>query len=63
MPRRVSAIAVPVRQGDAVLACLNCVWLVDVMDEREVVAKHLKPLQNAASDVARRWAQRRRPPR
>ena len=60
MPRRVSAVAVPVRQGEAVLACLNCVWLVDVMDEREVVAKHLKPLQDAASFVARRWAQRRR---
>jgi len=55
-PRRVSAIAVPVRQGERVLACLNCVWLVDVMDEREVVARHLKPLLGAAHDLARRLA-------
>lgn len=54
--RPVSAIAVAVRQGSRVLACLNCVWLADVMEEREVVARYLAPLRAAAEDIARRFA-------
>ncbi|OGA65479.1 MAG: hypothetical protein A3G81_12695 [Betaproteobacteria bacterium RIFCSPLOWO2_12_FULL_65_14] len=52
--RPVSAIAVPVRQGSRVLACLNCVWLIDVMEEREIVARFLGPLRAAADDISRR---------
>jgi len=55
LARPVSAIAVPVRRGERVLACLNCVWLVDVMEEREVVARYLAPLRAAAEDIARRF--------
>lgn len=52
-PRQVCAIAVPVRQAGRVLACLNCVWLKGVMDEAEVVARHLSSLRGAARDIAR----------
>lgn len=50
--RRVSAIAVPVLGDRGVLACLNCVWLVDVQTEKEVVSRSLAPLQRAAADIA-----------
>lgn len=53
LPRQVSAIAVPVHHGESVLACLNCVWLTDVTDEREIVARHLGSLRTAASGIAR----------
>jgi IclR family mhp operon transcriptional activator len=56
--RRVSAIAVPVRQGARVLACINCVWLADVMDEAEIVSQHLPALQRAAAEIARRCPER-----
>jgi IclR family mhp operon transcriptional activator len=52
--RQVSAIAVPVRAGERVLACINCVWLTDVMDEAEIVDKHLPALEEAAAAIARR---------
>lgn len=55
-PRRVSAIAVPVRQGDAVIASLNCVWLADALSERQIVQRHMKALLAAATDIARRVA-------
>jgi IclR family mhp operon transcriptional activator len=54
LARQVSAIAVPVRHGARVLACLNCVWLIDVLDEAEVVARHLEVLQDAAQSIAAR---------
>jgi IclR family transcriptional regulator, mhp operon transcriptional activator len=50
--RQVSAIAVPVRRGARVLACINCVWLVDVMIESQIVAKYLATLQAAAAAIA-----------
>ena len=53
LARPVCAIAVPVRHRQRVLACLNCVWLVDVTDEREVVGRYLAPLRAAANDIAR----------
>jgi IclR family mhp operon transcriptional activator len=55
-PRRVSAIAVPVRQGDAVIASVNCVWLADALSERQVVQRHMEALLAAATDIARRVA-------
>lgn len=54
LARQVSAIAVPVLRGPRVLACLNCVWLVDVLDEQEVVARHLDALRDTAEAIARR---------
>lgn len=55
-PRRVSAIAVPVPQGDAVIASVNCVWLADALSERQVVQRHMEALVAAATDIARRVA-------
>ena len=53
--RRSSAIAVPVfahgRPDGAVLACISCVWLTEVMDEVEVVDRYLGRLQQAASRI------------
>jgi IclR family transcriptional regulator, mhp operon transcriptional activator len=51
LARQVSAIAVPVRRGARVLACLNCVWLIHVVDERTVVERHLAALRSAAHEV------------
>lgn len=53
LARQVSAIAVPVRRGARVLACLNCVWLVHVLDEHTVVERHLAALQSAAERISR----------
>jgi IclR family mhp operon transcriptional activator len=50
--RQVSAIAVPVMRGGGVLACVNCVWLTDVLDEGEVVERHLGALRAAAARIA-----------
>jgi IclR family mhp operon transcriptional activator len=55
--RPVSAIAVPVRRRSRVFACVNCVWLLDVMDEQEVVARYLTPLRAAADDIAQRLSE------
>jgi len=52
---RVSAIAVPVRVGTRVLACINCVWLAEVLDEAAVVEAHLPALEAAAAAIAGRW--------
>ncbi|HWI38355.1 MAG TPA: helix-turn-helix domain-containing protein [Burkholderiales bacterium] len=51
--RRVAAIAVPVMQAGAVIACVNCVWLADVMEEKDVVARHLGHLRAAAAAIAK----------
>jgi IclR family transcriptional regulator, mhp operon transcriptional activator len=50
--RRVAAIAVPVLHRGRVLACINCVWLADVMDEARIVEQHLPRLRRAAADIA-----------
>lgn len=50
--RRVSAIAVPVMREAAVLACVNCVWLADILQEKEVVERHLGALRAAAARIA-----------
>lgn len=50
--REVSAIAVPVRSGATVLACVNCVWLLNALNEREVVERYLPALRAAADDIA-----------
>ena len=52
--RQVSAIAVPIRQKEAVIACVNCVWLVDALGERQVVERHLDALLGAADEIASR---------
>ncbi|MGQ0546319.1 MAG: IclR family transcriptional regulator domain-containing protein [Betaproteobacteria bacterium] len=54
--RQVSAIAVPVREGDVVIGCVNCVWLIDALSERQVVERHLDALLDAAHEIARRAA-------
>lgn len=63
LPHQVSAIAVPVRRRDAVLACLNCVWLIEAVPEREIVERHLAALQEAAAQIASRVSGRHRVPR
>jgi IclR family mhp operon transcriptional activator len=52
--RRVSAIAVPVCHAEQVLACINCVWLLDVQSEAEVVRRHLPALKGASAEIAAR---------
>lgn len=52
--RQVSAIAVPVRRGEAVIACVNCVWLIDALSERQVAQRHLDALLDAAKEIGSR---------
>lgn len=52
LTRQVSAIAVPVLHAGSVIACVNCVWLTDVLDERQVVERHLAALRAAAAEIA-----------
>ena len=54
--RQVSAIAVPVLHAGSVIASVNCVWLIDVLEERQVVERYLAPLRAAAAEIARRAA-------
>ncbi|VTU41620.1 helix-turn-helix domain-containing protein [Variovorax sp. RA8] len=57
---QLSAIAVPVMHGARVIACINVVWLKRFDARGDVVARHLKQLQGAASNIAANWASRQR---
>lgn len=48
---RSAAIAVPLMDGDRVLACMNMLWLRDVASEAEMARKHLDQLRKAAADI------------
>lgn len=52
MAQRFSAIAVPILQGDRVLACLACTWLSALSTEQAFVHAHLAQLQGTASTIA-----------
>lgn len=54
MAERFCAIAVPVRAGGGVAACLSCVWLSEVTTEERIVAQYLEPLQAAAAQIGAR---------
>lgn len=54
---RVSAIAVPALGRGKVIACLNCVWLTDLLTEAEVVKRHLGALRGAAQEIGARGAE------
>ena len=56
LPDRLSAIAVPIRRRGRIVACINCVWLLDAADEREIVERYLPALRRAASKIAIRPA-------
>jgi IclR family transcriptional regulator, mhp operon transcriptional activator len=53
---KLSAIAVPVMHGEQVIACINVVWLKRFDVQGGVVARHLKQLVSAASNIAISWA-------
>lgn len=52
--RQVSAIAVPALGGGRIVACLNCVWLIDVLSEAEVVTRYISALQSTAAEIGAR---------
>jgi IclR family mhp operon transcriptional activator len=54
MAARFCAIAVPVRVGPQVAACLSCVWLADVATQEQIVAKYLGPLLSTAARMGER---------
>jgi hypothetical protein len=56
-PERFGAFSVPVRCGEAVIACLSCAWLPQVSGEREMVSAHLATLQDAALAIGERVRQ------
>lgn len=47
-----SAIAVPVRSGSGVTACLSCVWHVGTVKESAVISKSLGLLTDAATQIS-----------
>lgn len=47
-----SAIAVPVRCGDEIVACLSCVWHVGTAQESAVISKGLGLLTDAANHIS-----------
>jgi DNA-binding IclR family transcriptional regulator len=47
---------VPVRRRGRIVACINCVWLLDAASEREIVARYLPTLRKAAAKIAIRLA-------
>lgn len=49
-----SAIAVPVRQGERVLASVNLMWVAGAVPLENMVASHLTDLQRAADEIAGR---------
>jgi IclR family transcriptional regulator, mhp operon transcriptional activator len=51
---RFGAIAAPVFCGDQIVAALSCSWLPGITNEREIVARHLKGLQDTALAMAER---------
>jgi IclR family mhp operon transcriptional activator len=55
---QLSAIAVPVKHGDQVIACINVVWLKRFDARGGVVTRHLKQIQGAAASIAAEWAGR-----
>ena len=46
------AIAVPVRSGDVIVACLSCVWQVGTVQESAVISKGLGLLTDAANHIS-----------
>lgn len=47
----IAAIAVPLRDGDAVYGCINLVWLRTSMGEADLVVRHLETLQATAAEI------------
>lgn len=47
-----SAIVVPVRSGDAIVACLSCVWQVGTPQESAVISKGVGLLTDAANHIS-----------
>lgn len=47
-----SAIAVPIRSGGGIAACLSCVWHVGTMQESTVISTGLELLKAAASQIS-----------
>lgn len=48
----VSAIALPVMQGDHAIAAVNLSWVAKAMTEAEVVSSHLEDLRGAVADIS-----------
>lgn len=55
LPHPLSAIAVPVRRRDRLLACINLVWILGAATEREIVGRYLPTLNVAATKIASRF--------
>ncbi len=47
------AIAVPVIHAERVVACLNITFIASVLSVQEAAARYLKPLRDAANEIAR----------
>jgi IclR family transcriptional regulator, mhp operon transcriptional activator len=52
---KLSAIAVPVRSDEEVLACINIVWLKRFDARSGIASRHLGHLRSAASAIAVSW--------
>jgi IclR family mhp operon transcriptional activator len=50
-----SSIAVPLQDGERVIACLNMLWVSDAMSTEEFAARYLGRLLQAANELAKRF--------
>ncbi|MFT3664581.1 IclR family transcriptional regulator C-terminal domain-containing protein [Piscinibacter sp.] len=57
---KTSSIAVPVMNGEWVVACLNIHWISRAMSTGEAVSRYLRPLQEAAKRFESQYAAYRR---
>ncbi len=55
---RFGAVAVPIRVGDRVIACLNIVFLKRAVSFKEVIERHLPALRAATNEIERKVARR-----
>jgi IclR family mhp operon transcriptional activator len=53
---KTGAIAVPIRRGAQVIACLNISFIASALSPREAAARYLDQLQGAAQSIEGRLA-------
>lgn len=56
LENRVASIAIPVRSGDKVLACMNLIYIADAMSIDEAAKKYLPAMKDVRNEVERELA-------
>ncbi len=54
-PERYGAIAVPIFNGDTLVACLSCSWHPELASTPDIVSNYLRHMQDAAKAIGREY--------